>query len=186
MINSRCEESVKCFNANFNCCQAVFATYSEQLGLNKETALKIASPFGGGIARMGDTCGAVTGALMLIGLKEGQYQSEDKEAKEKCYRVSQEFIGRFKELYGSIMCRDILSCDLSTESGQKFAKDHNLTKTLCPGFVRDASKIVEILLELIPAETTADVPAEITSKEATETQEEVAATLSAEVPAEKK
>ena len=177
MINSRCEEAVKCFHANFNCCQAVFATYSEQLGLNKETALKIASPFGGGIARMGDTCGAVTGALMLIGLKEGQYLSEDKESKEKCYRLSKELIGRFKELYGSIMCRDILSCDISTEVGQKFAKEHNLTNTLCPGFVRDASKIVENLLELIPAE--------IPEEQAEEAQTEVAAAVSAEVSLEK-
>lgn len=175
MINSRSEEAVKCFNANFNCCQAVFATYSEQLGLNRETALKISSPFGGGIARMGDTCGAVTGALMLIGLKEGQYQSEDKEAKDKCYRLSQEFIGKFKELYGSIICRDILSCDISTESGQKFAKEHNLTNTLCPGFVRDASKIIEVLLELIPAEAPVDVPAEIPSKAVAEVRTEVPA-----------
>lgn len=161
MINSRCEEAVKCFNEGFNCSQAVFATYSEQLGLNREAALKIASPFGGGIARMGDTCGAVTGALMLIGLKEGKYLAEDHEAKEKCYRLSQDFIRKFKELYGSILCRDILSCDISTESGHKFAVEHNLTKTLCPGFVRDASKIVENLLELIPATIPVDAPAEV-------------------------
>lgn len=161
MINSRCEEAAKCFDEGFNCCQAVFSTYSEQLGLDRETALKISSPFGGGIARMGDTCGAVTGALMLIGLKEGKYLAEDDEAKDKCYRLSQEFIGRFKELYGSTICREILSCDLSTENGQKFAKEHNLTKTLCPGFVRDATRIVENLLELISAE----IPVEIIQEE---------------------
>ncbi len=148
MMKSRCEEAVKCFHEGFNCSQAVFATYSELLGLDRVTALKTASPFGAGIARTGETCGAVTGALMLIGLKEGKYLTEDEESKEKCYRICQEFMGKFKEIYGSVLCREILSCDLSTENGQKFAKEHNLTRALCPGFVRDAAKIVEQLLEL--------------------------------------
>lgn len=185
MIYSRCEEAVKCFHEGFNCCQSVISAYSEQLGLNRETALKIASPFGGGIARMGDTCGAVTGALMLIGLKEGKYLAEDNESRDRCYRLAQEFMGKFKEIYGSVLCRDILNCDLSTENGQKFAKEHNLTRTLCPGFIRDASKMVELLLELIPAEAPADGPSEIPTKEATEVQSEVAAAVSAEVPHEK-
>ena len=171
MINSRCEEAVKCFDEGFNCCQAVFSAFSEQLGLDRKTALKVSSPFGGGIARMGDTCGAVTGALMLIGLKEGKYLAEDNDARDKCYRLSKEFIDRFKELYGSTICREILSCDLSTESGQKFAKEHNLTKTLCPGFVRDASKIVENLLDLIPVEISTEIPVE----KPTMMQDEIAA-----------
>lgn len=162
MIITRCEEAVKCFNEGFNCCQAVFATYSEQLGLDRESALKIGSPFGTGIARMGDTCGAVTGGLMLIGLKKGKYLTEDDEAKEKCYRLSQEFISQFKEIYGSVLCRDILSCDLSTEKGLKFAKEHNLTKALCPCFVRDAARIVELLLELDLSEKATE---QVTEKE---------------------
>ncbi len=152
MISSKCDEAIKCFNAGFNCSQAVLSTYCERLGLSKETALKIACPFGGGMARTGETCGAVTGAYMLIGLKEGKYLPEDGGAKENTYRLVHEFNDRFKEIYGSLLCKDILSCDISTEKGMKFAEEHNLYKTLCPGFIRDASIIIEDLLELNPAE----------------------------------
>jgi C_GCAxxG_C_C family probable redox protein len=67
MCNPNC--AVKCFNNGFNCAQAVLSTYSEQLGVDKTTALKIAGSFGGGMGHIGETCGAVTGAFMLIELK---------------------------------------------------------------------------------------------------------------------
>ncbi len=145
---SRVEDAVQCFNNGFNCSQAVFAAHSDQLGLDKETALKISSPFGGGIGRMAETCGAVTGAYMLIGLKHGKYLAEDNEGKEKSYSMVREFNERFKELHGTICCRDLLKYDMSDPEELKYIKEHGLWNTLCPEFIRDASLIIEDLLNL--------------------------------------
>lgn len=130
------------------CSQAVFSTFAEKLGLDLETAMKIATPFGGGMARMGETCGAVTGALMAIGLKHGNmtdWRAEDLQ-KEKAYGIANEFAGRFKSINGTTLCRELLGCDLSTPEGRKAANEGDLFKTLCPKFVRDAAAILEEIL----------------------------------------
>ena len=99
---SRAEEAKKQFEKGFLCAPVVFSTYSEQLGLEKALALKIACGFGAGIGRMGRTCGAVTGAVMVIGLKHGQVNLADVESREKTFKLAKEFIDRFTALHGSI------------------------------------------------------------------------------------
>lgn len=145
---SKVEDAVQCFTNGFNCSQAIFSTYSEQLGLEKETALKIACPFGSGMGRMGETCGAVTGAYMLIGLKYGKYLPEDNQAKEKSFQLLKEFTDKFNEIHGSISCRDLLKYDMRTEEGLTHIKEHGLWDSLCPIFIRDAAQMVEEMLEL--------------------------------------
>lgn len=145
---SKVEKAVQCFSNGFNCSQAVFSTYCEQLGMDQVTALKVATPFGSGIARTAQTCGAVTGALMLIGLNNGKYLPEDNTSKEKCFQLSQEFVNRFTAIHGSALCCDLLKNDLSTPEGLQYIKDNGLWDTLCPVFIRDAAIIIEELLEL--------------------------------------
>lgn len=142
------ECSVQCFNNGFNCAQAVFSTHCKQLGLDSETTLKIAGGFGGGMGHIGETCGAVTGAFMLIGLKYGKVKTDDNAAKEKTYTLVQEFAERFKAINGSVRCKDLLGCDISTALGMQTAKDAQLFTTICPKMVRDSSEIVEELLNL--------------------------------------
>jgi C_GCAxxG_C_C family probable redox protein len=144
----KAESAVQCFNSGFNCSQAIFSTYCEQLGLDKDTALKIACPFGSGMGRMAETCGAVTGAYMLIGLKYGKYLPEDNTAKEKSFLLLKEFTDKFNTIHGSISCRDLLKYDLSTPEGLTYIKDNGLWDSLCPIFIRDAAQIIEELLEL--------------------------------------
>lgn len=144
---SKPKEAVTSFLEGFNCSQSVFSAYAPQLGLEKENALRIASTFGGGIVRKGDTCGAVTGALMIIGLKFGNTNSADKEAKEQNYEIANAFIKRFSELHGSIKCRELLNCDMGTEEGLKEAHEKQLTRKLCPKFIEDASLIVEEIIK---------------------------------------
>ncbi|HWT73965.1 MAG TPA: C-GCAxxG-C-C family protein [Mobilitalea sp.] len=145
---SKVKQAVQCFNNGFNCSQAIFSTYSEQLGLDKETALKVSCPFGGGIARMSETCGAVTGAYMLIGLKYGKYLPEDNEAREKSYALVKEFTEKFNAIHGSISCRDLLKYDMKNPDDLKVIKENNLWNKLCPIFVSDAAQLIEELLEL--------------------------------------
>jgi len=140
--------AVECFNNGFNCAQAVLSAYSEQLGLDKTTALKIAGSFGGGMGHTGETCGAVTGAFMLIGLKYGKVQKDDNDAKETTYTLVREFTKRFKEINNSVKCTELLGYDLSSTDGLKAAREANLWSTVCAKLVKDSARIVEELLEL--------------------------------------
>jgi len=98
------------------------------------------------MARLGETCGVVTGALMAIGLKYGMTQANDQGARDKTYKLAQEFANRFKTRHNSLVCRELLGYDLSKPEGRKAAYDKGLFTTLCPQFVRDAVEIVEQLL----------------------------------------
>jgi C_GCAxxG_C_C family probable redox protein len=144
----RVESVVSCFKEGFNCSQAIIASYSDLFGLDRKTALRISAGFGGGMGRMGGTCGAVTGSFMVIGLKHGAVSPKDKDAKEKTHRLVREFVERFRARNGSISCKDLLGCDISLPEGEKFAKENNFHKTLCPKFVRDAAEILEDLMDL--------------------------------------
>jgi C_GCAxxG_C_C family probable redox protein len=141
------DQAVACFDEGFNCSQAVFSAFAPQLGLDRVVALKVAGPFGGGIGRMGETCGAVTGALMVIGLKYGQTTSEDKAAKEKSYELVRQFAERFKARNrGCLACRELLGADIGTPEGMQKIREKQAFTTMCPKFVRDAAEIVEELL----------------------------------------
>jgi C_GCAxxG_C_C family probable redox protein len=143
---SKVDCAVDCFNNGFSCSQAVFSTYSEELGLDPKTALKVAGAFGGGMGHIGETCGAVTGALMVIGLKHGKIHPEDNAAKEKTYALVQEFASRFIAMNGSIRCTELLGFDISTSEGMKAAREEGLFIKLCPKYVKDAAKIIEQIL----------------------------------------
>lgn len=140
------EECVACFKKGINCTQAVLTTYGQQLGLDLENALKVAAAFGSGM-NMGETCGAVTGALMVIGLKHAKVKGITLLSKEKTADVAHEFLERFKARHGTVLCKDLLGCDVSTPEGRKTAKKEQHFKKRCPEYVKDAAKILEELLK---------------------------------------
>ena len=144
-MSTKAKRAVKRFRKGFNCSQAVLGSYCEQFGLECGKAFKVATGFGGGM-RMGGTCGAVSGALMVLGLKYGNTTAEDKEAKAKTYTKVEEYTNRFKARNGSVTCRELLSCDLSTPEGMKEAKDKGLFSSICPRIVQDAVEILEEML----------------------------------------
>ena len=143
---SRVEEAVSYFADGFSCSQSILSTYAKEFGLDKELALKIATGFGGGMGRLGGTCGAVTGAIMVIGLKYGRSKIEDMVSKEKTYGLVREYIDKFMKINGSITCNKLLDCDINTPEGMRHAYDNNLFKTLCPDFVRSSAELLEKLL----------------------------------------
>ena len=119
------KEAKELFLEGYNCSQAVLATFSEKYGLPKIQAFSIACGFGGGV-RAGEICGAVSGAVIVIGLKYGA----DKIA---CYEKTVEFNNAFKQKNGYIVCRDLLGYDISTEVGMNTAKEKGLfsTQSMC-------------------------------------------------------
>ncbi|AZT90641.1 C_GCAxxG_C_C family protein [Caldicellulosiruptor changbaiensis] len=143
---NKADIAVEKFLEGFTCSQAVFSTYCEELGFKKEDALKIGCAFGGGMGSLGHVCGAVTGAFMLIGLKYGNTDSKDKEAKVTTYKKVRDFAEKFKEKNGTIICNELLKCDISTPEGRKYAEENNLFRTVCPKFVKDAAEIIEQML----------------------------------------
>ncbi len=145
-MESRINLAVKCFKEGFNCSQAVFSTYSELFGVSKNIAYRVSSGFGAGIGRLQEVCGAVLGAVMLVGLKYGKIKSDDIEAHERTYREARKFCESFKNINGTINCRELLGCDISTPEGLKYAKENNLFSTKCARSVEDAAMIIEELL----------------------------------------
>jgi C_GCAxxG_C_C family probable redox protein len=126
-----------------NCSQSVLTAYCQETGLDLNLALKVAIGFGGGMGRTGNTCGAVTGAYMVIGLKQNVTLENTTQIKTQVYQLVKDFNRKFIEKNGSLMCKELLGCDLSTPEGQAYAREKGLTRTVCPLLVRDSVDILE-------------------------------------------
>lgn len=144
-IVNHVDKAEEYFNNNFNCSQAVFTTFATELGVEEELALKIATQFGGG-ARKGEMCGAVSGALMALGLKYGHCDAKNAEEKGRAYQIAEDFMNRFMEKKGTVVCRELLGYDLSKTEDMEKIQELNLFKTTCPKMVRCATEIVEQMI----------------------------------------
>lgn len=136
------EKAGKIFDDKFNCAQAVLGAFAKELGMSEEQAMKIALCFGSG-ARKGEVCGAVSGAIMVLGLRYGQSGADEAESKTLAYQKANEFMERFKSENGSYICREILGCDISTDEGRAIAQEKNYFREICPKMVQSAVKILE-------------------------------------------
>jgi C_GCAxxG_C_C family probable redox protein len=145
-MTDRTKNAVSCFKEGFSCSQAVLSAYSDLFDLDRNTALKISQPFGGGIAHQGGTCGAVSGAFLVIGLKYGRTKAEDLEAREKTYKKILDFIDLFSSNNGSTVCNELLGCDMSTPEGFQKAKETALFETLCPKLIQSSMEILDKIL----------------------------------------
>jgi len=143
---NKIEQAVSRYEQGFACSQAILSTFGEEFGLDPNLALKITDPFGAGMRGLSETCGSVTGSLMVIGLKYGRTLADDLAAKEKSVLIVQEFVNRFKQRQGTIVCRELLGLDISIPEQHEMADNQGFFKTKCPNFVKDAA---EILIEIL-------------------------------------
>ena len=139
------EKALKYFDNNFNCSQAVFTTFATELGMDEELALKLSTQFGGG-ARCGQICGAVAGALMVLGLTHGHSHAQDAKEKSDAYGLAVDFNERFCKLNGSIVCKDLLKYDITKSEDVAIIKEKMLFKSVCPKMIADATEIIEQIL----------------------------------------
>ena len=139
------EEVITKFHEGLNCSQVVLLAFAEELGIDDASVLKIACGFGGGMGH-GEVCGAISGAIMALGLKYGQSNILDTASKLKTNEIVKEFIAEFKSLNNSITCRDLLGCDLNTDSGKNYAIEKQLFLNTCPKLIKDSIDILEKLL----------------------------------------
>ena len=102
------EKAKELFLEGYNCSQAVFVAYADRYGLDKELALRLSASFGGGMGRMREVCGAVSAMFMVAGMETGQVRPRDPEAKKANYDMVQKLARRYKEEFGSIICKELL------------------------------------------------------------------------------
>ena len=145
-MNTKPDQAAETFKNGFNCAQAVFTTYAEELSMDRTSALKISCGFGAGMGRRQEVCGAVSGAILLIGCKHGKTIREDKAANELTYKLVRELSDKFIAKHGSISCKELLGCNLLTPEGQQFYKENNCRDLKCAPYVHDAAELAENML----------------------------------------
>jgi C_GCAxxG_C_C family probable redox protein len=143
---SKAENARATFRKGFNCSQAVLSSFGEEFGLDPIMAYKVAAAFGGGMGHMGETCGAVTGAFMVIGLKYGLTVADGSQSHREAFSAVQDFVEQFKSRHGSIVCRDLLGFDISDRNAFREAMKQGIPQKICPKLVQDAAEIVETLI----------------------------------------
>jgi len=144
----RGQKAEELFFDGYNCSQAVLCAFSDVTGLDNETALKLASSFGGGMGRMREVCGAVSGALMVLGLVKGYTDTKDVSFKKEHYALVQEFARRFKEKNGSIVCRELLKGVNITQGPVPEERTPDFYKKRpCPELIRQAAEITQQMLK---------------------------------------
>ncbi len=128
-MKSRIQDAVNMFESGFNCAQSVFVTYADIFGMDRQTALKLAGPMGAGVGRMREVCGTVSAMAMLSGLKMGNTDPADEEAKTRSYEMVRKMSDAFRERRGSIICRELLGMSSGMqreESAKPSARQRNI------------------------------------------------------------
>jgi C_GCAxxG_C_C family probable redox protein len=143
-MSDRSDIAAQKFKDGYNCAQSVFFSFCDDLHVNKDIALKLACGFGAGMGRKQEVCGAVTGGIMVLGMKYGRGEKEDISATEKTYPKIREFMDKFKKRQGNYICRHLLSeCELTTAEGQKYFHGNDLKNKVCIPCVKSAVEILE-------------------------------------------
>ena len=143
---SQSEHAVRLFGEGMNCAQAVLSAFASELGLDLPTALRLGTALGGGMGGSGRTCGALTGGMLVLGLKAGGTGK----AREKTYELVRELVSRFEARHTSAQCRDLIG-PIDTPETLQAAREKNIFRTVCPALVRDAAEIVQELIARQPA-----------------------------------
>ena len=139
-------EAAADFFQSYNCAQSVLSAYAGDYDLEKEKALQVAVGFGAGMGRCQDVCGAVTGSIMVLGLSSGFKEGDGRPKINTVYEKVHRFIDEFAKEKGTIKCRDLLGCDLTSEEGQKFFKEHNLRDN-CREYIKLCCNLLEKYLK---------------------------------------
>ena len=140
MSKKASEIAVEHFGSGFNCAESALLGLTEALGIESECVPRIATPFGGGMGRYGEVCGAITGAMMALGLKSGRESADDTATRGAVYAKMVRLMRAFEIEYGSVECRTLTGCDLLTPEGQERMKKENLHADLCTKLVAFAAE----------------------------------------------
>ena len=141
------EKAITLFKGGLNCAQSVLTAYSEKLNFDNNLALNISCGFGGGMGRLQETCGAVTGAFMVLSIYNGKKYPENGVKKIMTYSMIQDFNSKFVARHGSSNCKTLLNCDLTTEEGLLYHQNNHQSETVCEKCIRSSIQIINALIE---------------------------------------
>lgn len=143
MMTTHAEKAEAKFMEGYNCAQSVLFSFCDELGLTADRALKLSCGFGGGMGRQGEVCGAVSGGILVLGLKFGRGENDKRIEMDATYLKVREFMKRFSDRHGSCICRELLEgCDLATPDGQVYFKESEFFNLICRPCVRDAAAMI--------------------------------------------
>ncbi len=140
---SHAERAKELFLQGYNCAQAVFIAFSDLTGYDVDDAARISSSFGGGMGRLREVCGAVSGAFMVAGCLYGYADETDKDAKTAHYALIQDIAARFSEKNGTIICRDLVGEEANDKSAVPTDRTPDFYKR------RPCVELVEIAAEIM-------------------------------------
>ena len=141
-MSARAEKAADTFARGYNCAQAVLSAFCEDDGLDVSIAFKLANGLGGGL-RCGEVCGAVSGAILALGLKCGFYIENDLDQKNFCNAKTYEYIEKFSEGRGSILCRDLLGVDVRVPEDHRKPETRQAHQAVCSDVIKEAVKVLE-------------------------------------------
>ncbi len=148
MVENAGNKAVEFFASGFNCSESVLVALSREFSKPTEHIIPcIATGFGGGIARTGSTCGALTGAIMTIGLTIGPRKAGELEKKEEVYKMVLKMIENFEKEFGSSLCKNLTKCDLRTLKGHEKFQSQKIRETMCSKFVEWCANYITRLIE---------------------------------------
>ena len=151
MSNRQSQRAVELFSRNYNCAQSVYAGSATGEGLSEAQRLALAAPFGGGVARQGELCGALTGALLALGESCGKAMAADPVAgRDALYLQAKQLTEAFRTAHGAILCRELTGCALDTEAGQRSFHERELHQNFCNKLVAFAAEEVVKMIAAVP------------------------------------
>ena len=149
-MSTRKEKAMQSFLDGYNCAQCMILAFEDMLTVDVDTALQIASPFGGGMGRLREVCGSVSGMFMVLGFLKGYSEPEDYDGKKELYEHVQELARRYEEANGSIICRELLGLDVKREDATPEKRtDEYYKKRPCAEKIGSAAEILEVYLNEI-------------------------------------
>lgn len=141
---NRADRAEELFREGYNCCQSVFGAFTDVTGLDLETAMNHASPFGAGFGKLREVCGAVSGMTMMAGYLKGYSSPTDREGKIAVYHLIQDMAAEFEKAQGSIICRDMLNLKPGEDLPEPAVRTEEYYQSRpCISAVRTAAEIIE-------------------------------------------
>ncbi len=145
-MESKEVKAIKAFKSGYNCAQSVLVAFADELDYDKNFAINVSVGFGGGMGRLQEKCGAVTGAFMVLGIYSNIKCPDNLSLKNSTYEMVQQFDEKFKLIHKTTSCRELLNCDLRSEHGHDFAVENKLFEKICENCIKDSIQIIGELI----------------------------------------
>jgi C_GCAxxG_C_C family probable redox protein len=144
---NRADHAAEYMKTGFNCAQSIVKAFSALTGTAEDALVRMAAPLGGGIGRNGHVCGALLGAVLILGEVFGNFDPADTQSREKAYEKADRLLDGFRKEHGSVLCRELIRIDMKNPDELQKAREEGVFQKQCPLFVLTAGRLLEEFLE---------------------------------------